>query len=112
MEGAINWPALGALFAIIAVLGGFSRYLLALVERNNAVWTARLEKAKRDRDKTAAELDELKEEIFKHYVRREELEGHTAKVRQDIHKLFERFEGLSNDVHELIGRFKERANVS
>ncbi|MEM7399294.1 MAG: hypothetical protein AAF354_10160 [Pseudomonadota bacterium] len=103
MFGNVDWVSLGALFTVLLALFAFMKYVLYVIESRNAVWEARLEKVKADRNALDKELKAFKEEVYKNYVRNDELERAITEIRQDIGRVFSKIEELSAEVNRLIG---------
>jgi len=71
---------------------------------------ATIEKLARRLEDLAVEHARFKDEVHRDFARREMISSIAVEIRQDMSKMFERFDGLSAELNQLIGKIGRRSN--
>ena len=102
--GEISWPTVLAFLGILGAMAGMLKYTGYMLDKNQKHIDKRFDDIETAQAKNARGVDELRQEIYREFVRREDHNGLAEVIREDSRIIFAKLDSVSRAVNQLVGK--------
>lgn len=102
--GELSWQTVLALLSIISAMAGMLKYVSYMLDRNQAHVDNRFNDLEKSQAANAIAAEELRQEVYRGFVRREDYAELAKTIREDSQIMFKKMDGLSKAVNQLVGK--------